>query len=925
MFKLLLCPFFFLCTHVALFCQGIEYYQKAKKLFDAPEPTAITDSLSLFYFTKAIDLIKPSPKNAFALFDSFEKTGILKQTYGKTSEARYFYKKAIHIGNHFGLSDSLLYNPLVFCGSIDYGLNSFDSCIFFFERAEKIFNKYPRVKEPERLFNSFGAIYFEAGNYHQSVNYFLKALALHKQREASEIDPLTIYSFESNIGTVLRHLGQYDSAITMYKRLIRYNVNLDQLFTNLGSAYLEKRKPDSALQFLLKAKTINPALSVKWEIAMGRTFLQKGNYLRAYEHFHNALSNLAKKKSTGGIVDFGLTYKLLGDLEKEKKNYEQALTYYQKSILHLDAAFGDSLIERTPTNFTKGFTSFTLFESLAAKAACWQMIYNKGQKPQALVSTINTYRATFKLIDFIGKSFDNENSRLFMVGKAAPLYQEAVDFLISVYEKTGENIHVREAFSWSEKSKAASLAAGIKENEIKSFTGVPDSLLKRERNLKFNLSRLVMKLENQLAKAEEESVQSAIQDVELSLSRLQDVLHEYPAYYQKKFEFDSIDVTHVQKKLLDKHTAILSFFQGASHLHIFVLRQNTIHHHKTPIDAAYKKDIALVKSEWIELSSGKHYDGSRPSQNLYRILINPIKPNLVNCTSLLLIPHNELNGVSFEALENTNGRYLLEEFDVTYQYTLSFLQSNKFDNRSFSKQNILAVAPFYSFQNRKYHYSALPHSEKEVEALPGKKLKGEDATKSNFLAFANNASYIHLATHAVSDAVDPSRSHIVFYPSEKIENKLYAHELYHTPFSKLNLVFLSACESGSGKVVNSEGIMSLSRAFSYAGCANLITSLWKAEDHTTAYISSRFYHYLNKGFSYSKALQQAKIDLIHSPEHAQFHKPMYWANLVLIGNVQPEQKGFGIWFFVFFAIIAIALILFWLSKSKKSPKAVELF
>jgi CHAT domain-containing protein len=917
--KTLLWLLFFVCLHITLYGQGVVYYQKANKLFDALEPTTATDSLSLFYFKKAIDLIEPSKKNAFILFDSFEKIGILKQTYGKTPEARYFYQKAIRLANRFGLSDSLLYDPLVFCGSIDYGLNSFDSCIFFFERAEKIFNKYPKVSEPERLFNSFGAVYFEAGNYHQSVNYFLKALALHKLRGANNIDPLTIYSFKSNIGTVLRHLGQYDSAIMMYKRLIPYNINLDQLFTNLGSAYLEKSKPDSARLFLLKAKSINPDFSVKWEIAMGRAFLQKKNYPNAQKHFNNALTNL-NEKSTSGTSDFGLTYKLLGDLEKEKMNCERALAYYQKSILQLDAAFGDSRVERNPTNFTKGFTSFTLFETMAAKATCWQVIYNMSHKPQALVSAINTYRSTFKLIDYIGKSFDNENSRLFMVEKAAPLYQQAVDFLISVYEATGEDVYLREAFSWSEKSKAASLAESIKENEIKSFTGVPDSLLRKERNLKFNLSRLVMKLENKLTKLEEESVQSTIQDVELSLSRLQDVFHEYPAYYQKKFEFDSIDVHHVQKNLLDKHTAVLSFFVGASHLHVFVLKKNSIHHHKSLIDAAYEKSISLLKSELIELSADKQYMGSSPAQHLYRKLILPIKPKITGCTSLLLIPHNELYGISIEALEDANGNYLLEEFDVIYQYTLSFLQYSKADNQNFSNQDLLAIAPFYSFQSKSHQYSALPYSEKEIENLPGKKLKREDATKSNFLAFANSASYIHLATHAVADAKNPSRSHIVFYPSEKVENKLYAHELYLIPFSKLNLVFLSACESGSGRVVNSEGIMSLSRAFSYAGCANLITSLWKAEDHATAYISNRFYHYLDEGLSYSKALQRAKIDFIHSPEQAQFHKPMYWANLVLIGNVQPEQRGFSIWIFVFLTIAPTSFALFWFLKSKKSLK-----
>ncbi len=67
--------------------------------------------------------------------------------------------------------------------------------------------------------------------------------------------------------------------------------------------------------------------------------------------------------------------------------------------------------------------------------------------------------------------------------------------MIRSFEQTNEQQYLEEAFRWSEKSKAVSLYINLKENEIKSFTNIPDSLLKRERNLKFNLSRLFIKLD----------------------------------------------------------------------------------------------------------------------------------------------------------------------------------------------------------------------------------------------------------------------------------------------------------------------------------------------------------------------------------------------------------------------------------------------
>ena len=61
------------------------------------------------------------------------------------------------------------------------------------------------------------------------------------------------------------------------------------------------------------------------------------------------------------------------------------------------------------------------------------------------------------------------------------------------------------------------------------------------------------------------------------------------------------------------------------------------------------------------------------------------------------------------------------------------------------------------------------------------------------------------------------------------------------------LVVLSACNSGSGKLVSGEGNISLARSFIEAGCQNVIMSLWQADDESTSEIMSTFYEELNKG------------------------------------------------------------------------------
>lgn len=120
--------------------------------------------------------------------------------------------------------------------------------------------------------------------------------------------------------------------------------------------------------------------------------------------------------------------------------------------------------------------------------------------------------------------------------------------------------------------------------------------------------------------------------------------------------------------------------------------------------------------------------------------------------------------------------------------------------------------------------------------------------------------------------------------------------------------------------------MSLSRAFSYAGCPSVITSLWKAEDNATAYLTQKLYYYLQKGFAKDEALQKAKLDYLNDDTIApNFKTPNFWAHLILVGDASPLSKNSRLNYWYILAGIAFLLGAFFIIKRNGGRKRTTNF
>ncbi|MBK9336533.1 MAG: CHAT domain-containing protein [Lewinellaceae bacterium] len=124
-----------------------------------------------------------------------------------------------------------------------------------------------------------------------------------------------------------------------------------------------------------------------------------------------------------------------------------------------------------------------------------------------------------------------------------------------------------------------------------------------------------------------------------------------------------------------------------------------------------------------------------------------------------------------------------------------------------------------------------------------------------------------------------------------MENCLFAHQIYHSQLGA-DLVLLSACQTGLGKIALGEGTLSLSRAFQAAGCPATVMSLWEVRDDATAELMRLFLENIRLGQDKDEALAKAKRAYLQTAADAF---PYYWAGFVLTGKADPVDLPGRAW------------------------------
>lgn len=667
---------------------------------------------------------------------------------------------------------------------------------------------------------------------------------------------------------------------------------------NIAFASTEQKNYEEALTLLYEVKdsyektygaeNTNVAFTLS---SIGRVQLLQKKYKEALmsqkEALHLYLNMYGSKHP-----EVANTLYLIGEIFKAQAAFKMALDFYQQSIYAnlIGQTYQDVYDLPTLKNY---LNADILLTSLQAKATGLEALhYQKSLRPKDLKGAIDTYSLCDALITKIRQNRLNENDKLRLGRIASEVYERGIQLSLNLSEQSFQpKKHMEKAFEFCERSKSSVLLEAITESNAKNFANIPSELISYEDSLKEEISFLEQQLAAQLEEDPKEmedllfAYQNSYRDF---ISKLE---AEFPDYYSLKYDNQLASTQDVMDKLA-ANQAMLSYFIGKEEIYLFIIQKNKLTCERIELPEKFERWVSAFNNTIKYRLKGSFL---KMATQLHQSLIPKLSPGI---QSLLILPDGKLGSLPFEVLispkENADDKaeipFLLKDFSVSYDYSAT-LYANRKQKVEAEDKSILLVAPI-QFKANEIVMNDLPGTAEEIDqiALHFKGVGGRPTLKKGkeasewLLKNESLATYpfVHLATHGIVDQEKPALSRIFLTPTDGEDGSLYTGELYNLKL-KADLVTLSACETGLGKIAQGEGIVGLSRALQYAGANNIMVSLWTVSDQSTAQIMIAFYKYYlsNRQYGYRAALQSAKRSLMASSDYSD---PYFWAPFILIGQ-----------------------------------------
>ncbi len=776
-------------------------------------------------------------------------------------------------------------------GLAHYNLGDYAKAIEYHQQHLAITREIKdRLGEGASLGN-LGIAYYSLGDYAKAIEYHQQSLAIARQIKDREGEGASL----GNLGNAFNSLGDYAKAIEYHQqslaiaRAIKHRQGEGNALSNLGNAFNSLGDYAKAIEYhqqsLAVARQIKDRKGEGQSLgSLGGAYYSLGDNAKAIEYYQQylAIARAIKDRQGEGkaLGNLGNAYYSLGD-------YPKTIEYYQQSL----AIKREIKDPQGEGNTLSNLGNVYLFLGDYAKAIEYQqqslaIKREIGDKDGEGIALNNLGLALFKSGNL------SEAEKILRVGIEA---RESLRRILRDNDAYKVSIFEQQARTYRLLQKV--LIAQNKTN---------DALEIAERGR----ARAFVELLARRSTTASDSVNSTITPP--TIEQLQEIakqqnatIVEYSIIYDD-FKIKGKEETHESEFYIwvIKPTGEVTFRR--SDLKPLWQQQNTS-----------LKDLVTLARESIGVSRSlfsmevvnpvNEESQTKRLQQLHQLLIEPIADLLPTNPNerVVFIPQESLFLAPFPALQDKDGKYLIEKHTILTSPSIQVLELTRKQRerigarRIVSPQDALVVGnptmpslqPYPGEQPQQL--DPLPGAEREAKAiaplLNTEPLIGNQSTESAIKQLMPKARLIHLATHGLLDDIRGIGSAIALAPDSPSSSKqelgaidglLTAEEIFDL---KLNaeLVVLSACNTGRGRITG-DGVVGLSRSLISAGVPSVIVSLWAVPDAPTAELMTEFYSNFQEGkLDKAQALRQAMLTTMKKHPN-----PQKWAAFTLIGEAE---------------------------------------
>ena len=737
-----------------------------------------------------------------------------------------------------------------------------------------------------QLLTTIGACLLGMNEYKAALAQFLQARP-HTIRGGNQ-DHLA--ALDANIGSIYFHQGDLENAARMYRRAFdwvrgnRSSPKWGPSLANLGLIELRLRRYGRALEHLEPAlRHVQAAGDRHSEAAIydlvGLTMLGRKHFARAEEAFQRGLE---VRRGMGASANLALSLMYLGRLELERGRPQAAMEKFDQAI----------------TQARQRDDRRVHWASLHLRSRVHRRL---GQREPA----VGDLRGSVEIIESLRTNVvPTDGLRVHFQVSHHEVYAELAALLGEAYFAEGKKEAAAEAFHVVELGRAQSLRALVHSRQAGEAEPTTWRLYAdRLRRLEETRARG--------AAAGPESTRQwgrLLAEQEAELREFEARLRAEDPVLSSGLFAPSLELGQTQREVLDPDSLLLNFHLTETAAYLWAVTDSEARFYRLPPPGQWRGTIG----QFVRALEERAGESAELGRRLYQTLLAQVEPSLLERRHWIIAAGGDLVSLPFCALPapppaggGSGARYLVERHSFSYTPSASVLHSLSRRESPHYKSDFLAVAdPVVNRADERWEkapaalepadwLARLVSSQAEARACarlfaPGRSslLTGFDASEGALRRLARSPHrYWHFSSHVVVDSERPNNSFLLLSIPR---NGVRAERL--TVFDILGLslgaemVTLNGCDSGAGKNLPGEGVMSLARAFLAAGARSVCATRWKIPDEGGALVRQLYRHLLAEGetgINRAEALRQAQIEMIRAGDWRS--DPGYWAAYFLVG------------------------------------------